>query len=83
MEKLYFPLVYMSFSDENEVEVQMDEKRESLIIKSNEMFELHNENHLFEALELTKTNENDLEQYFSRDIYQYLRSTQFLGRYDL
>jgi len=39
----------------------MDEKRESLIIKSNEMFELHNENHLFEALDLTKTNEIDLE----------------------
>lgn len=56
----------------------MDESKENLIITSDHKFNLMNENHLFEAMGLTQTNEGELEQIFSKEINEYLKSTLFI-----
>lgn len=40
--------------------IEMDENRESLILTSNQEIKMMNENHLFEAMGLTQTNEEEL-----------------------
>lgn len=41
-----------------------------------------NENHLFEAMGWTQTNEKELENIFSKEINDYLKSTVFIEKPD-
>lgn len=49
-----------------------------MILTSNNEFKMLNENHIFEALGLTNTNEEELTQFFSGDINEYLKHTVFV-----
>lgn len=39
------------------MQIEMDEERENLILQTNKKFKIMNENHLFEAMGLTLTDE--------------------------
>ena len=58
--KLYLPLLFVKLECDSEALVEMDETRESLIMTTNKEFSTMNENHLFEAMGLTQTNEEEL-----------------------
>ena len=57
----------------------MNEEKESLILTSDKEFKMMNENHLFEAMGLTLTNEEELQDLFSEDINNYLKRQVFLA----
>jgi hypothetical protein len=71
------PLLFIKIEGDSEVLVDMDETRESLIMTSNKEFSTMNENHLFEAMGYTQTNEEELSQMFSEDINNYLKKQVF------
>ena len=56
-----------------DIDIMMDQERENLQITSNKKMVFLNENHLFEAMGLTGTNEEELNELFSDDITRYLK----------
>ena len=56
------------------MDIQMDKDGESLHLQSNKKMRFMNENHLFEAMGLTVTNEDELEGLFSAEITNYLKT---------
>lgn len=51
----------------------MDQDRENLRISANKQMTFLNENHLFELMGLTNTNEEELNELFSSDITKFLK----------
>lgn len=64
-ERLQLPLLFVKLKHDSEVNIEMDENRESLILTANKKFKMMNENHLFENMGLTQTTEEELETLFS------------------
>lgn len=64
------------------MQIEMDEERQNLILETNKKFKIMNENHLFEAMGLTLTDEQELEEIFSPEITEYLKNTVVISQAD-
>ena len=70
---MQLPLLFVKVKQDADIDIMMDQERENLQITSNKKMLFLNENHLFEAMGLTGTNEEELNELFSDDITRYLK----------
>ena len=70
---MQLPLLFVKVKQDADIDIMMDQERENLQITSNKKMVFLNENHLFEAMGLTGTNEEELNELFSDDITRYLK----------
>ena len=71
--KLQLPLIFVKMNEDADIDILMDQDRQNLKISSNKIMTFLNENHLFEIMGLTDTNEEELNELFSSEITKYLK----------
>jgi hypothetical protein len=71
--KLSPPLLFVKCKPNSFVQISQNESKKKLRLDLNQTCELYDEQHLFHIMGLTKTNEEELEQMFPREVIAYLK----------
>ena len=67
------PVMFVRYPTSSCLQIEMDDQRQNLVLTCDHNFQLLNENHLYEALNLTTATEEELQQQFPKEITDYLR----------
>ena len=70
----------LKFKANSQVEVNLNESRDQMLLSSQKKFKMMNENHIFQALGLTHTTEEELRSNFNDEIYQYLMNSMAVSQ---
>jgi len=78
--RLQIPFYLVKMKGEGKFSINMNEDWDEMIIDSSKKFKIFTENHIYEALGLTTTNEGELQEFFSEDINHYLKTAHFMDQ---
>ena len=71
--KLIPPLLFVKCKPNSFVKISQNESKKRLRLVCDQTNELYDEHDLFQIMGLTKTNEEELQQMFPREVIAYLR----------